>query len=482
MFIRTLHFSVWYLEDVLFHGWEPGYRLVGVAIHLGTGTLLMRLATRIGLPPAAAWIAALAFVINPASRSLVRDPTGLPELTLGLVYVAALWLWVEPSPRGARHAHPGWVRYALLVALVFTRDLAFTLPLVVAAVSFGQALDGPGAGSRGARDALGRALRVAWPACLVPLAQGLLVLGELTLDPTSGRPHPSNPMGEFGLFAEGVEVGQIAAAFLRDLPRNIVFPIWDKDPHAHLASWVVVAATVWLVAGSSATRKHLGAALGALVWVVAPMTMVFPFTTWEGPDNGHLLYLSTAGLALFIGAVWAGLPRSSARFVSTSLLAVALATSLAFHAGEIAGEKQRSALAAMANRWIDVVDSSAPDRRAVVLIGDDDAGQVRWKGALLARYARVEAWHQRYATVREAWLTDPTLAARGASPLVAGFDEDGEVTRWHGAEGPRVAGLHTAGLPPAGCEPVTIDGEETGLCSIERVARFASIREVLLTM
>jgi hypothetical protein len=483
MFIRTAQFAVWYVEDALFGGWETGYRLVGLGLHVTTALLVGRIAARVGLSPTAANIAALTFVASPASRALLRDPTGLSELLLGVLYGAALlaWLPIEPLPDRRRPA-PGWLRYGLLAALILTRDLSFTFPAVLCALALGRALDTDDRGATGLRAAWGHAWRLAAPTLVVPLVQGALLLGELVLDPTSGRPRPAHPLGEFGQFADGLGLARIAAAFLRDLPRNVLFPIWDKAHEAHLASWVVVASTIWLVLGLRASRRFSGATLAAAVWVAAPMTLVFPFTTWEGPDNVHLLYLSTAGLGLFVASVWAALPRGATRALATTVLAVALASCVAFHLGRAPSEHAASAGATETSRWVGIVDSTQPEDGNVLLIGGTDAGTDRWKTAVLSAFATRTTWRQRYATVQEAWWTGVPASHSRPSTTIAGFDDRGRPTRWHGGEQPTIAGLHIGEPPPAGCRPVNVDGEVPGLCAVEPVSWFRSLREVLLTM
>lgn len=485
MFIRTAQFAIWYGEDTLFRGWEPGYRLVSVGLHVATALLVGRTAVRAGLPSTAAWIASLAFVVNPASRALVRDPTGLCELLLGITYVAALlaWLPVAAPPDRRPAAGVGW-RYAVLGVLILTRDLSFTFPFVLGALAFGRALDAAPHAARAIRGAIAHAVRVAAPALVVPLVQGALMVGELVLDPTSGRPRPAHPLGEFGQFAEGLGLTRIAAAFLRDLPRNVVFPIWDKDPEAHLASWAVVAAAIWLILGLRAARRHHGATLAAAAWIAAPMALIFPFTTWQGPDNGHLLYLSTAGLALFLASVWAALPRGSARTMSSALLAVVFATGVAFHLGRAPAERAASEEATDARTWIARLDTSEPGGRPIVLVGGTDAGTDRWKSAVLAAYATGGTWRQRYLTVPELWWDGDATSTARSSLTIAGFDAAGRPVRWRPGERLAITGLHVGEAPPDGCLPLSdgVGATVPVVCARERASTYRSLREVLLTM
>lgn len=483
MFIRTGQFAVWYVEDVVFRGWSPGYRIAGLALHITTALLVERAATRVGLPRTAAWIAALSFAANPASRALVRDPTGLSELMLGALYVAALLAWLPSEPPPARRPPaPAWWRYGLLGALILTRDLAFTFPFVLAALTLGRALDAAPRAAPGPRAALAHAWRISRAALVVPAVQGALLLGELVLDPTSGRPRPAHPLGEFGQFAEGLGLSRVVAAFLRDLPRNVLFPVWDKDPEAHFASWVVVMCTLWLVIGLRASRRHHGATLGAAAWTAAPMALVFPFTTWEGPDNAHLLYLSTAGLALLVASVWAALPRGASRTLSSAGLAVGLACAMAFHLGRAPAEELQSERMALASRWLATIDGAAPPDNTVLLVGGNDAGGDRWKAAVLAIHAERSTWRQRFVTVDQVWWTGAASGTRGVQPTVAGFDGEGRALRWHSGQAERIEGLHVGELPPAGCRPISDAGELAGFCAVEPASTYRTLREVLLTM
>ncbi len=478
MLIRSLHLAVWAVEDAVFRGWAPGYRLVHLAIHGTTALLLGHLARRLGLSRAAALVAALAFAVGVAARPLLRDPTGLPELTLGPLYVGAVLLWL-PSRRRA----PGLVRWGVLLLLVFTRDLAFTLPVVIGALALGLDLDATTETSRSPGERIAGAVRAALPALVVPLLQGSLVLGELLLDPTSGRPRPGHPWGEFGLFAEGLAPSQIAAAFLRDLPRNLLLPVWDKEPAARWASHIVVGTVCWLAIALFAGRRHRGVAAAALAWTVVPMAMVFPFTSWEGPESGHLLYLSSAGLALFVASAWDGIPRRMARHASTLGLVAALCASFAFHLGRAAVEREESRHAATTNAWIDAIERSEPSPRVVVLLGGTEPGMDRWKRALLARYARHHEWRHAYMIVKAAVSTtaDPRS---GLVPEIAvvGFDAFGEILRWHPGGMPTPTGLATTATMPAACAPLRIGSATLPLCATEPGTSFDSLRAVLLSM
>ncbi len=478
MFIRSLHLGVWAAEDGLFQGWAPGYRIFHIAFHGTTAILLAQLAGRLGLSRAAALVAALVFALGPLSRPLVRDPTGLPELTLGVLYLSALLLWLPGARRTSMAA-----RWAILLVLVFTRDLAFTLPLVVGALAVGLDLDDAVAPTRPIGARLRTTAYAVAPTLVVPALQGSLAFGELLLDPTSGRPRPGHPWGEFGLFADGLHVGRVAAAFLRDLPRNLLLPVWDKDPEARLAPWVVVAATLWLSTALVAGRRHRGVAAAALIWVVAPMGMIFPFTSWEGPESGHLLYLSSAGFALLVASLWASIDPGWARVVSTFGVAAALLASVAFHLERAAPERRESDRAASVNAWIDAIERSEPAPRSVLLVAGTEPGVDRWKRALLARFARHHAWRHRYLIVKAAtWLTTGTGEQYLPLPTVAGFDASGDVLRWHPTHPEAPTGLSTAETPPPGCAALRIAGETWPLCAVEPAASFDSLRGVLLSM
>ncbi len=479
MFIRSLHLGVWTVEDGLFQGWAPGYRIVHLVLHGTAALLLARLARRLGLSRAAALVAALVFALAPLARPLVRDPTGLPELTLGVLYVSALLLWLP----GARRASMA-LRWAILLVLVFTRDLAFTLPLVAAALAVGLDLDDATAPPRPMGAARPRATaRALAPTLIVPTLQGSLALGELLLDPTSGRPQPGHPWGEFGLFAEGLRISRIGAAFFHDLPRNLLLPVWDKDPESRLAPLVVVATVLWLATALVAGRRHRGVASAALVWIAAPMVMIFPFTSWQGPESGHLLYLSCAGLALLVASLWASIDPGWARVASTFGVIAALLACVAFHLERAAPERRESDQAASVNAWIDAIESSEPAPRSVLLIGGTEPGVDRWKRALLARYARHHVWRHRYAIVKDAtWLTTGTGEPRAPLPTVAGFDGSGDVLRWHPAHPELPTGMREAATPPPGCNPLRIAGATSPLCALEPAATFDSLRGVLLSM
>ncbi len=484
MLVRCLHLVIWYVEDRIFRGFGPGYHATSLALHAGTALLVQRLARRLGLDRGAALAAAILFVVAPSARGQVRDPTGLPELSLGFLYVLGLLVWLPGTEARStnRPAALRLARAAIVIGLIFTRDAAFTFPLVLVALTAALEHDRSAGPSPGAGARFRSALRASWPTWIVPVVQLALHSIEMVRDPTSGRSLPVNSFGEFGDFARGISLMGVSGGFLRDLPRVLLFPVWDKDPAARWAPIVVLTSLAWLATARWAGRRHRGLVAASVIFTAAPMLLVFPFTSWEGPKNVHLLYASTIGAALFCAASWASIEHHVVRRVAAAGLAAAVVASVAFHWSQVPGERLLGSRTEAATAWIDALERDDRLESPVVLVGGTAPGYRRWDTALLSVQARTGTWRHGYTVVRRARRVDASSTAGGRPPLIAGFDESGHVLRLHPGANPLPAGLDEPSAAHSPCDPLAFGPTRTNLCAVGPALPFDSLRRVLLSM
>ena len=424
--IRSLHLGLWVVAEPVFGDAPAGYRVLVLATHLAAAALLVRLAARLGLAPGASLVAGALFAILPAVRDTVHDPNGLSEVLHGLLYLGALLSWLRRLDAG-EGSHP-WLPLGLLPLLVLSRDLATSFPL---------ALLGLVAVERGGLRDGWRAFRArGLPTLAVPLAQIGLVGLHFVLDPATTREALPDAPSEFDLYREGLGPLALVVAALRDLPRNLLFPIWDSDPAAWLAPVVAAGAAVWAFVTALGARYRVPAIAGAGVLVLVPGLVALPVLGAEGPSNAHLLHPSAAGLCLGIAALGSGLDR---RWLAAAALPLGLwvAFGLHLHVRGMATDREEGALREAGRTLLERIDT---DRigKTVILEGRDDEAD-RWMTLVLDLFARNGRLGARYV-LAESVAESMGRAPSNEVPLVFRWSEAGAVpgpARDH-ADGSRV--------------------------------------------
>jgi tetratricopeptide (TPR) repeat protein len=206
--------------DYRLHGPSPtGYHLVNILLHAAVSMLVMWFASRIGLPPIAAPVAALLFAVHPVHTEAVANLAGRAELLAALFFMAAFLAYLRATESGTRHAS----RFAVVAAVFYllamlSKESGVTLLGVVVAW---EVVVRPGAHASWRRRLLDRS------GVLLALAAAVaayLVLRSVALDAPFGSPEVSsidNPLVDASLTERWATAAMIAVRYLGLL----VFPL-----------------------------------------------------------------------------------------------------------------------------------------------------------------------------------------------------------------------------------------------------------------
>src|SRR5262245_8916946 len=137
----VLHTAFW-IEHKLW-GLNPlGLHAVNVLLHALNGFLLLHLLRRVGLPDAAAWIAAALFVVHPVHVESVAWVTEMKNtLSCSFYFGSALaWLrWAglaEDGAEGEGQARALAASMGLFLLALLTKSVTMTLPLALLAIAW----------------------------------------------------------------------------------------------------------------------------------------------------------------------------------------------------------------------------------------------------------------------------------------------------------------------------------------------------------
>lgn len=159
--------------DFLVHGWNAaGFRSTNLALHLINSLLVWALARRLRFDDTTAIVALLLFGLHPIHETSIYWIAGRTDILCTAFYLAALLLVAGHIE--SRRAGPLVSALALCLAAILTKEMALTLPLVVAAVVLWMRRQEP------LRTRLRSALSIAWPFAAVIAAT--LVLRYIMLE------------------------------------------------------------------------------------------------------------------------------------------------------------------------------------------------------------------------------------------------------------------------------------------------------------
>lgn len=297
-----------FAAELAIHGGTPAaMHATNVVLHAAVAVLLERWARTLGLPPAAALLAALAFAVHPVQSEAVAYVSGRTDLLCALFVLSALLVW-----RGARRATDGraCLTTALLLLALGSKEAALLVPLVLVA-------PGVHPGPERPRPVLPLAAALAW---------GALFASRTSLELPSG-----------GVLARLPAMAEMALDYLRLL-------VWPSDLHlerfvavagrgtAHAVLVVLGAAAALALAVGVARRVPDGvvslALLGATYLPVAGVVPVYPAIADRALFAAeHFLYLPLLGAApLAAGGAVRSWPARWGRRPAWAIGAVVLAT------------------------------------------------------------------------------------------------------------------------------------------------------------
>lgn len=295
-----------YALNYAVHGVAPfGFHLVNVILHGLVSAMVVALAFRLGLPPAASALAGLFFAVHPIHTEVVAGVVGRAELLASLAYIGGFLLWL-------RYRAGGRMRdLAALVAVFVLGNLAKEHVVVLPFVLAGAELS-----FHRFRDRVGnRRLLRAFLGCA---AAGILVF--LLRNWATGTPFAGNllahPITSGLLYGEPAKVRVLTfLKVLLKVARLFVFPItlspdynFDQIPIprgmepavagglAVAAAGVLIAARAW----RTPRRFAMLAWAGLTYFPVSNLLVPLPLLLAE-----RTLYIPSIGLAVLLGD-WIG--------------------------------------------------------------------------------------------------------------------------------------------------------------------------------
>jgi tetratricopeptide (TPR) repeat protein len=288
-----LTLSTFWLEYRLWGASPLGYKLVNVALHAASAVLVWQILLRLGVP--GPWLAGALFALHPVHVESVAWITERKNTLSGLLYLAAVLLYV-PRLRGGSLSRSRYVAVLVLfAAAMLSKTVTATLPAALLLLTWWRT---------------GRLTRRDWllavPMFLLAVAAGVMtVLIEREVIGARGE--------EFALgIADRLLVaGRASWFYLQKLlvpyPLLFVYPKWGIDP-SKLLQWLAPAAVVVAVVGLWLMRHRWGRGplVAALFFLgtLAPalgFVNVYPFRFSFVAD--HFQYLASLGILVAVGAL-----------------------------------------------------------------------------------------------------------------------------------------------------------------------------------
>ena len=284
--------------DALVWGYEPfGYHLTSVVLHGLCCLLVFLLAGRLARSRAAAWTAGGLFALHPIHYYTVGWISARYDLMCTLFTLGALLAFLAYRSRRRRR----WaIAFLVLQGLaLFSKEMAFTLPVLAAVVSLA---DGDGAWRRRLR-ADGPLLAASFGLLGIVLAARVVLMG--------GIGGPGGLAGDSLWLLRGA--GNALAYLLYHLPRLLFYPSVGAEGAGPVPMWVFtvggLAAFVLLVAAwrKGAERLRTLAPFGLLLISCLPFA---PFIMIpRSLEASYVFYLPSAFFAA--GAGWVLFGRSA---------------------------------------------------------------------------------------------------------------------------------------------------------------------------
>jgi tetratricopeptide (TPR) repeat protein len=301
-------------------GTEPlGYRLLNVALHAATATLLWRVLRRLTVP--GAWLAGLLFAVHPATVESVAWISERKNVLSGALFAGAVLLWLRhrASPR------PAWYLAALGTFLLAL--LAKTSTVMLPVVLLGIALWRRGRLER--RDLVETA-----PFFALSLALGAVTVWFQHARSLAGARLPRG-LGERVGGAAWALLSYVRTALVPvDIPLVAApWPLGSAEPLFWAPLAIVIAAIAVLAWGRRGPLRPVSFALGYHALMVLPVLGLVDMAYLRlAPVASHLQYLALMGPVALAAAALARLssgPRRSAGLAATAVLAIALAAASA---------------------------------------------------------------------------------------------------------------------------------------------------------
>ena len=314
-----------------------GYHVFNLGLHLGCGWLLFDVARRIfrltnvlaGREDAAAFFAALLFLVHPLQTEAVTYVIARSELLMALCYLATLDLVLLAETRPERR-HLLWVAAVATCALGMTaKPIMVTAPLAVGWLARWVLAPAAKPGLRFASTPPASEAPLRWPLHVGLVATWLVLLAVLA----DGR----HPGGGFDIGIAPLDYFRTQLGVTWHYFRLLVWPVgqrldydWPlatrwRDPAVLVPAlaWVLVLLALWW----HAHRRRRAATfwLGFAVLVLLPSSSVVPIADLACE---HRMYLTVGGFAVLTALAGGGAAAWAPRLVGALGIGVALALAL----------------------------------------------------------------------------------------------------------------------------------------------------------
>lgn len=286
------HTGFW-IQFQLFGENPLGYKIVNLALHITTSSLLLLVLLRLGLAPWTGALAACVFALHPVHVESVAWITELKNTLSGAFYFASALAYLHSLDRNDRRWY--WMSLALFVAALLAKSVTASLPAALLLVLWWK------------RE------RLRW-SDVKPLVPFFIVGAAMGLFTVWFERHMVGAKGEdFGftfadrLLIAGRAVWFYAGKIVWPHPLVFTYPRWTIDTGAWW-QWLFPIAAAVLVVILLLSRKRLGlgplvAALffGGTLLPAIGFLDVYPFVFSFVAD--HFQYLASVGLiVLIVGA------------------------------------------------------------------------------------------------------------------------------------------------------------------------------------
>ena len=326
VFYRPLFFSQLCLTRRLFGPGPFGFHLVSLLFQIGNTLLLYFTAARLGVRPAAAYLAAMLFAVHPVHVESVVWVSASPELMVLAGILCSMLAFLIAEACSSRSARYRWQAFSLaaFLAALFVKETALIALPVVAAIAFFEPSAKTSARRRLAAD-LAPYIGIALFYCAV-------------------RTHVLHGMVATVTPASWLDMARTWPGVLWFYERHLVLPVhtsllydYDLVQHATRAAfWIPLAGVVaTLVVTAFLLWRHRSlAVLIAALLIVLPVLLVLDFRVFYWGDLVHdrYLYIPSAGLCMLAAMALWELGRRLERTISSlaqQLLAAALLFGLA---------------------------------------------------------------------------------------------------------------------------------------------------------
>jgi tetratricopeptide (TPR) repeat protein len=317
-FYPMAHTGFW-IQYQLFGEHPLGYKLVNLALHLTSASLLMLVLLRLGLAPWASGLAAVVFAVHPVHVESVAWISELKNTLSGVFYMAAALAYLHGLDRADRRWY--WASLGLFVAALLSKTVTASLPAALLLALWW------------------RQGRLQW-SDVKPLIPFLVIGAGLGLFTVWFERHMVGARGEdFGftladrLLIAGRALWFYAGKLLWPHPLVFTYPRWVIDTGVWW-QWLYPVSAAGLIATLIALRKRLGIGpLAAMLFFGGTLLPaigfidVYPFVFSFVAD--HFQYLASVGVIVLAACAVAALPHAARVGVSAAIVAALAAVTFA---------------------------------------------------------------------------------------------------------------------------------------------------------